>query len=146
MTSVISGKRFSVKKETLARFFVHEEEGNVKDQARMARDFRVYKVELCSVDSFSVALVASYIHIQAPFTSWPHRLTIDIFDTLSRSTLKSQSFKISSPLLPLQKEWNEKKSIENTSRKKIFANTVYIYTKLENEIRKKRKGVVSENL
>lgn len=47
-----------------------------------SRDFRVYKVELCSVDSFSVALVASYIHIQAPFTSWPHRLTIDIFDTL----------------------------------------------------------------
>lgn len=28
-----------VKKETLARFFVHEEEGNVKDQARMVSRF-----------------------------------------------------------------------------------------------------------
>lgn len=95
------------KERDLGKIFRPREEGNVKDPARTSRDFRVYKVELCSVDSFSVALVASYIHIQAPFTSWPYRLTIDIFDTLSQIPI----LKISSRIFPLfSSKWEEKKN------------------------------------
>ena len=86
------------KKRGLGRIFRPREAVRSRRQrqgpARTFRDFRVHKVKRCSVDSFSVALIASYIHIQAPFTSWPHRVTGSTFSILFAKLVDSLVGKI----------------------------------------------------
>lgn len=80
-----------------------------------SRDFRVHKVEQRRVDNFSVALVTSYIHIQTPFTSWPHRVTAPHYRYFSRYSWINAKFVFTYFQNPLfQKSWRDRvKSIKN---------------------------------